>query len=116
VFDLTTKEPLDSVQEILGAKDRFPPVFVGLRATVRNGRWTRIGSSKVENFTFPKFRQTMGTKPGTYHDWRIWDGKDTIFIGDLPEELRALQLESVWSDQALERRIVAGTYRGDLMF
>ena len=116
VFDLTTTEPLNSVEQLAGANDRFPPVFVGLRATVRNGRWIRIGNLKVEDFAFPKFRQTMSTKPGTYHDWRIWDGKETVFIGDLPESLRGLQLQSVWADMALENRIIAGTYRGDRMF
>jgi hypothetical protein len=91
-------------------------VFVGLRATVKNGRWVRIRNLQVKDFTFPQFRQTMGTKPGTYHDWRIWDGENTVIIGDLPEGMRSLQLKSVWADEALENSIVARTYRGDRMF
>jgi hypothetical protein len=57
----------------------------------------------------------MGMKPGTYRDWSVWDGAKTIKIGDLPEQYRPLELKSVWGDQALEERIVAGTYRGDKM-
>jgi hypothetical protein len=57
----------------------------------------------------------MGTKPGVYHDWRIWDGTHRKAIGDLPAPLRSLELECVWGDEALEERIVAGTYRGDRM-
>jgi len=69
----------------------------------------------VKDFTFRQFRQAMGTKPGTYHDWRIWDGKNTFNIGNLPEHMCSLELKQVWGDEALEERIVAGTYRGDRM-
>ena len=58
----------------------------------------------------------MGTKPGTYDTWWIWDGKKETKIGKLPEHLRSLELKCVWGDEALEERIVAGTYRGDFMF
>ena len=116
VFDRITTEPLNSTAEIDGAGLLFSPVFVGLRASVRSGRWERIGIMPVNSFVFPKFRVTMGTKPGVYHDWRIWDGKNTVSIGDLPEQMRSLELKSVWGDEALEERIVAGTYRGDRMF
>jgi hypothetical protein len=58
----------------------------------------------------------MGTKPGVYHDWRIWDGTNTVWIGDLPENLRKLQLKGISGYETLEERIVAGTYRGDRMF
>jgi len=69
----------------------------------------------VKDFVFPKFRQAMGTKPGTYDSWFIWDGKKERKIGTLPEQLRSLELRCVWGDEGLEERIVAGTYRGDRM-
>jgi hypothetical protein len=116
VFDLITARPLNSAEGLDKAGLLFPPVFVGLRATVSNGRWPRIGSMPVKDFVFPMFRATIGTKPGTYHDWSIWDGKKNVRIGDLPEHMRSLELKSVWADVALENRIVAGTYRGDHMF
>ncbi len=116
VFDRITAEPLTSTTELEGAGLLFPPVFVGLRASVRSGRWERIGTMPVNGFEFPKFRATMGTKPDTYHDWRIWDGKKTVTIGNLPEQMRSLELKQVWGDEGLEERIVAGTYRGDRMF
>jgi hypothetical protein len=116
VFDRITAEPLSSIEDLEEAELLFPPVFVGLRASVRNGRWQKIGVMSVNSFQFPKFRFTMGTKPGTYHDWRIWDGRSTANIGDLPEHMRSLELKQVWGDEGLEERIVAGTYRGDRMF
>jgi|SRR5271170_8077249 len=116
VLDRITSEPLDSIVDLQDAGFLFPPVFVGLQATARCGRWLRIGNGIVANFEFPKFRQSMGTKPGTCYDWRIWDGKKTKMVGELPPTLRSLELKQVWGDQGLEERIVAGTYRGDRMF
>jgi len=115
VFDYITQEPLNSVEQLENATALFPPVFVGLRASVRSGRWQKIGVMPVIDFVFPKFRITMGTKPGVYHDWRIWDGNNTVSIGNLPEHMRSLELKQVWGDEGLEERIVVGTYRGDRM-
>jgi len=116
VFDHITDAPLGSITEIEMANLLLPPVFVGLVAAVKGGRWTRIGNAPVSGFAFPKFRDTMGTKPGTYHDWSIWDGKKHSMVGDLPKGMRALELKSIWGCEALADRIVAGTYRGDRMF
>jgi hypothetical protein len=74
-----------------------------------------IGNFPVGEFEFPKFRFTMRTKPGVYHDWRIWDGSEAVKVGDLPEQYRSLELKTVWGDQGLEEQIVAGTCRGDRM-
>jgi hypothetical protein len=115
VFDRITSLQLQAASDLQGAGLLFPPVFVGLRASVRSGRWKRIGNAAVHHFTHPKFRETMGTKPGRYHDWRIWDGEQTVKIGDLPTHMRSLELKSVWGDEALENRIVSGTYRGETM-
>jgi Immunity protein 26 len=115
VFDRITKEPLSSTNELEDAGPLFPAVFVGLRASVRSGRWQKIGTMPMDGFEFPKFRITMGTKPGIYHDWRIWDGKNTVSVGNLPEHMRSLELKQVWGDEGLEERIVAGSYRGDRM-
>jgi hypothetical protein len=116
VFDRITGDPLDSPAELEGAGLLFPPVFAAMIAARRYRLWHKIGVLPVNNFVFPKFRQTMGTKPGTYHDWRIWDGKKTTVLGDLPIKLRSLELKCVWACEGLGERIVAGTYRGDLMF
>ena len=116
VLDRITDAPVDSAATLSGAESLFPPVFVGLAATLRSGRWKKIGNLEVKQFVFPKFRNTIGTKPGVYHDWHIWDGKESRRIGDLPLDLRSLELEMVWGDEGLEERIVAGTYRGDKMY
>jgi hypothetical protein len=115
VFSHLSHEPVQSINDLLGQPLMFPPVFVGLQATARDERWKRIGNLPVTSFVFPHFRQTVGTKPGTYSSWSVWDGEHTRHIGKLPKELRKLELECVWGDQALEERIMAGTYRGDKM-
>ena len=116
VFDLLSDTPVLSVEAFKARGLLFPPIFLGLLVPLRHGRWKRIGNLLVENFEFPRFRQSMRTKPGVYDDWRVWDGKKEKKIGKLPESLRALELRCVWGDEALEERIMDGTYRGDRMF
>lgn len=116
VFDYFSTEPMEAVPHLDPARLLFPPVFVGLQATARSGRWKRIGNLPVEPFVFPHFRQTMGTKPGVYQDWQLWDGNKSTRIGKLPAHLRSLELECVWGDEGIEERIMAGTYRGASMF
>lgn len=116
VFNQIVTVPMRDIDQLDESQLLFPPVFVGLRATVSSGRWKRIGNKPVNTFTFPLFRQTIGTKPGTYSDWRIWDGVLTKKVGALPVSYRSLELECVWGDEGLEERIVAGTYRGDSMY
>jgi hypothetical protein len=116
VFDLFRATSPASIEELRDARPLFPPVFVGLLATVRSGRWKKIGNAPVTYFAHPKFRQTMGTKPGTYSDWTIWDGLKTVTIGKLPSEYRSLELKCVWGDEGLEERIMQSSYRGNYMF
>jgi hypothetical protein len=116
VFSLLTPQPLEIADPLRESDAMFSPVFVALRVIAQSGRWPRIGSLPLKPFSFPRFRLTMGTKPGVYHDWRIWDGTNTVWIGDLPENLRKLQLKGISGYETLEERIVAGTYRGDRMF
>jgi hypothetical protein len=107
VFDRISGEPL-SVESLRGCKELFPPVFVGLQASVASGRWKRIGSLEVDSFRFPTFRCTSATKPGVYENWWLWEGGDQRFIGKLPPELRSLEIELVWGDELLEERIATG--------
>lgn len=116
VFNRFTSERLSSPQELENADLLFPPVFAALLAAVRGKRWESIGNAPVRGFVLPKFRFTMGTKPGTYDDWRIWDEKKTRRIGKLPVEMRSYELKCVWGCDALAERIVAGSCRGDQMF
>lgn len=116
IFDRITEEALDSAATIEGAGCVLPPVFVFLQDATRRGGWRRIGNLPVNAFEFPLFRLTMGTKPGVYKDWRIWDGRETTYIGELPESMRSLELRCIWSSDAIAERITDGTYRGDQMF
>jgi len=63
VFDKITSEPFNTAETLQTAIPLVPPVFVGLRASVRSGRWKNIGNIAVRDFAFAKFRITMGTKP-----------------------------------------------------
>ncbi|MCL4517012.1 MAG: immunity 26/phosphotriesterase HocA family protein [Firmicutes bacterium] len=107
IFDLITEVEVP-VEQLRSTRPLFPPVFVGLRASIRSGRWRVVGRLPVEGFVFPKFRWTNGGKPGIYHDWKIWDGEQVVFVGDLPPEYRSLELFCVWGDELLEDRIATG--------
>ena len=104
------REPELSVEETDDRELLFPPVFVGLPASLRSGRWRIIGSRPVEHFKFPLFRSTNGDKPGVWHDWRIWDGQNTTYVGSLPARYRHLEIKLVWGDEALEDRIMGGEW------
>lgn len=108
VFDLITTQPVTDVGGLMSSPALFPPVFVGLRASVRSGRWKYVGSLPVGDFHFPMFRATGATKPGTYDRWWLWDGKKEWFIGRLSTELCGLEQRAVWGDELLEQRIATG--------
>ena len=107
IFDLITKEEVP-VETLRTAGPLFPPVFVGLRASIRSGRWRIIGRLPIEEFVFPKFLYTHGTKPGVYDDWMVWDGGEMTFLGKLPPGLRGLEHKCIWGDELLEERIATG--------
>lgn len=102
-------------ENVYKAQSPFNPVFVGLYAAVRSGRWKPIGFIPPPPEPFPRFRWTLGTKPGQHHDWRIWNGESDVFIGDLPPSDRTLELRSVWGAEGLEVRLGGARYRGDEM-
>ena len=108
VFRKICDEPITSPSDVAGSGEAFPPVFVGLRATIKSGRWQRIGNLRVDNFKFPEFRSSFGTLPGVYTDWWIRDRDQSRFVGPLPPELRKLELDQVWGDELLEERIATG--------
>jgi len=107
VLERISDQPL-KVDELLGAKPLFPPVFVGLRAALNSGRWKKIGNRPVTDFEFPLFRATSATKPGKYENWWLFDGFKQRFIGTLPLELRSLEVEVAWGYEMLESRIATG--------
>ena len=107
IFDLLVETELP-VEALRSAGLMFPPVYVGLFASIRSGRWRVIGQLPVQDFTPPKFRATVGSKPCIYHDWTIWSGRTSVYVGDLPTEYRSLELLLVWGDELLEDRIATG--------
>ncbi len=102
-----------SIDEVLAAPGKFPPVFVGLNYPVRKKIWRRIGSAPIETFQFPIFRRSItalicGGKAGSYDDWELWDGHVFREIGRLPCSLRSLEFMAVWSHDVVEARISTG--------
>ena len=105
------------VGDLAEAGNMFPPVFVGLKAALRSGRWKKIGTLPVpEDPKGRTFRQTFGTKPGTYHDWKIWYWDRAVPVGDLPDDARDLELFQVWGAEGVEDRILGAAHRGERMF
>ena len=114
IFRTDDQEPR-SPQNVYQAQSPFNPVFVGLYAAVRSGRWKSIGTLAPPPEPFPRFRWTFGTKPGKYTDWRIWDGQRDVLVGELPPADRALELRLVWGAEGLEERLAGARHRGDEM-
>ena len=85
-----------------------PPVFIGFGDAFTKGGWRVIGHARVDPFPVPRFRASFGLKPGTYHDWKIYDGIVVRAIGDLLPEFRSLEFLCGWSPQAIELRIRTG--------
>ena len=108
VLDRITAEAVATVAELANAGNMFPPVFVGLHASVKSGRWKCIGNLPVSDFPFPLFRATGATKAGIHENWWLWDGQNERFIGKLPKELHKLEQRAVWGDELLEERIATG--------
>ena len=109
VFAKITSEIVPATDDFQNVGEMFPPVFVGLRASVTSGRWKPLGRLSVPDFEFPRFRYRHGDlSPGAYDDWMLWDGQHHQPIGRLPSELRSLEHELVWSDELLEERIATG--------
>ncbi len=107
IFNQVSDEVLP-LEKVVSREELFPPVFGGLHAAVKSGAWKKIDHLPVTNFIYPTFRITSGTGPGTYHDWRLWDGHKIIFLGDLPEEDQKLELLMGWTAGMIETRITTG--------
>jgi Immunity protein 26 len=102
VFDRVGQET--PVQDLTNSGELFPPVFVALTQATKAGAWRRVGTLPVSAFEFPTFRLSP-----LYENWCIWDGAaERRFIGRLPQEMRSLEIEMIWSYQFLAERIATG--------
>lgn len=108
VFDRKSDERVQSVTDLDGVGDMFPPVLVGLAFAIRSRRWKVVGRLPTPPVATPVFRATLGDRPGKYDDWRIIYPDKTERVGVLPDELRHLEILQVWPPQALEDRIDTG--------
>ena len=106
IFDLVERKR-NTIDELRMAKSLFAPVFVGLKAALKDN-WRVIGNLPVEAFEFPLFRYTHSTQPGKHKNWKLWDGEKYTFVGELSDEHRSLELICVWGYKLLADRIMTG--------
>ncbi len=108
VFDLVAKNELRSIDELSEVPEMFPPIFVGLKASAKSGRWAIVGNLPVAPIEFPTFRASNGYAAGVYGDWSLWDGASHRFIGVLPTSFRKFEKLVIWGDELVEERIASG--------
>jgi hypothetical protein len=107
VLNLISNEYV-SVPELTHVCNLFPPVFVNLVGGIKGGLWKKVGNMPLSDCTFPTFRSSVATTHGEHNNWWLWDGGERRFIGKLPEELRSLEVELIWSHEILAERITTG--------
>lgn len=111
VLDRLSDVPL-SVPDLRDAHNLFPPVYVGLLALMRLGRWKRIGRMPIPTDPLPRFRWRTGpeTGPGEYANWYVIDlvTATRTFVGRLTPELRSLEFQCAWGSEVLAQRIASG--------
>ncbi len=111
VLDRLGDTPL-SIPDLRAAQNLFPPVYVGLLALVRLGRWRHIGRMSVPKDPLPCFRWRSGPEsgPGEYSDWYVIDLESSTraFVGPLSPELRRLEFQCAWGSEVLAERIAYG--------
>jgi hypothetical protein len=119
IFDLQVDNEIKLV-EIKNAKPLFPPIITGLFAAVKKGLWKVVGNLPVIGFEYPGFISTIyDEKTGKARTWYLWNGSESIRIGDrLPEKYKNLEYLVVWSPYDVIDRIETGKYPypyGDLI-
>lgn len=111
VLDRLSDAPL-TVPELRDARSLFPPVYVGLVALVRLGRWKRIGRMPIPTEPLPRFRWRTGpdTGPGEYANWYVIDLESATrtFVCRLTPELHRLEFQCAWGSEVLAERIATG--------
>lgn len=108
IFDLIAISPV-AVNDLVGTKPLFPPIVTYLNHAVRTGRWQIIGSSPISRFAYPGFISGNPDKSGVIREWWYFDGKNEQRIGPkLPERLKGLEFQMLWSLESVEERIRTG--------
>ncbi len=120
VFDLITDAPISAPEEVASAQPLFPPVITGLFAAVSRGGWTVIGQLPVKDFKYHGFVSTFyDQNSGRAAIWFLWDGSDSIRLGDrIPPQHRGKEYLVVWDPSDVAARIETGEYPfpyGDLL-
>src|SRR5260221_13545948 len=53
------KDTLPDIDELMNAPLLFPPLIMGIFATIRESIWKVIGNRKVSDFKYPGFLEAM---------------------------------------------------------
>lgn len=108
IFDLLTDEELVNTSRLSSVAPRFLPIYVGLKAMLKSGRWRRIGELPVPAVGEPIFRSSLGLDPRASSRWRILERDQERVVDTLALEERDLEVWKVWGYEDLERRVLSG--------
>lgn len=100
IFDLIldVKEKID-VMDIAKSRLLFPPIFiVGLYPVFRNGNWKVVGTTPVDNFTYPGFLSTAIDYRNKKHGfWFLIDENSSTKLGyELPKQYKKMEFLALY--------------------
>ncbi len=107
-FSYRGKEKI-SPEEVVKYPLLFPPVHVGIRASLNDGVWVVVGNVPITDFEEPMFRSEFSLTPGKFGKWYITQGDKVEEVGYvLPEKYKKLERKGVWPGDWVDERIENG--------
>lgn len=112
IFDcIIDQDQIMDCEKVVQSKLLFPPIIMGIFATIREGVWKVVANIKVANFQYPKFLRAMWDPgSGKASKWFIWDGTNSVELGDrVANKYRDLEYLGVYPPDLVVNRIEKGT-------
>jgi hypothetical protein len=112
VFDKISRTKL-SIDDLRDAHPLFPTVITGLFAAIRDGVWTVVGNTPVNQFKYPGFLKNLfDSKTGKARTWFLWNGMTSMPLGStLSTDQKKLEFLVIWNPSDIVERIEAGGAR-----
>lgn len=111
IFNYIVKlSDVPKIEKIIQAPLLFPPIIMGIHATIREGIWKVVGNIKMTDFTYPGFLHP-NWDPTTGHAsrWSLWNGETTIDLGEkVPGHYKEKECIAVYSYDLVVKRIETG--------
>jgi len=111
----TDKDAEADIDALIKVPLLFPPVIMGIHATVREGIWKVVGNRKVDDFKYPGFLHPQwDPSTGKASKWFLWDGEKEIELGDkVPSQYRDLEILIGYAYDLVAKRIETGAKWGE---